>query len=132
MRPGEDLVEEPLHRLMAVDQVLAQRHDGFWSPMDTLKDQQWLEGLHESAQAPWQLWNLNGQNGANGHNGATAVAGGNRLMLPLLMGAPEAPPARLLVVGAHPDDIEIGCGGTILKLVEEGLGLSDLVGGAQR
>jgi glucose-1-phosphate cytidylyltransferase len=73
MRPGEDLVEEPLHRLMAVDQVLAHRHDGFWSPMDTLKDQQWLEGLHESAQAPWQLWNLNGQNGADGHNGATVV-----------------------------------------------------------
>lgn len=56
MRPGEDLVEEPLRRLMAKDQVLGQRHDGFWSPMDTLKDQQWLEGLHESGQAPWQLW----------------------------------------------------------------------------
>jgi LmbE family N-acetylglucosaminyl deacetylase len=41
-------------------------------------------------------------------------------MLPLLMGDREAPPARLLVVGAHSDDIEIGCGGTILKLVEEG------------
>jgi LmbE family N-acetylglucosaminyl deacetylase len=40
-------------------------------------------------------------------------------MLPLLMGGREAPPARLLVVGAHSDDIEIGCGGTILKLVEE-------------
>jgi glucose-1-phosphate cytidylyltransferase len=73
MRPGEDLVEEPLHRLMDEDQVLAHRHDGFWSPMDTLKDQQWLEGLHESAQAPWQLWNLNSRNGASGRNGATAV-----------------------------------------------------------
>jgi LmbE family N-acetylglucosaminyl deacetylase len=41
-------------------------------------------------------------------------------MLPLLMGGPEARPARLLVIGAHSDDIEIGCGGTILKLVEEG------------
>jgi glucose-1-phosphate cytidylyltransferase len=42
---------------MADDQLLAQRYDGFWSPMDTLKDQQWLENLHESGQAPWQLWN---------------------------------------------------------------------------
>jgi glucose-1-phosphate cytidylyltransferase len=58
LRPGEDLVEEPLQRLMATDQVLAQRHHGFWSPMDTLKDQQWLESLHESGEAPWQLWNL--------------------------------------------------------------------------
>jgi LmbE family N-acetylglucosaminyl deacetylase len=41
-------------------------------------------------------------------------------MLPLLMGGPEANPARLLVIGAHSDDIEIGCGGTILKLVEQG------------
>ena len=59
--PGEDLVEEPLQRLMARDQVLAQRHDGFWSPMDTLKDKQWLESLHESGEAPWQLWNVDRQ-----------------------------------------------------------------------
>jgi LmbE family N-acetylglucosaminyl deacetylase len=41
-------------------------------------------------------------------------------MLPLLMTRPERQPARLLAIGAHPDDIEIGCGGTILKLVEQG------------
>ena len=56
LRPGEDLVEEPLQRLLARGQVLAHRHDGFWAPMDTLKDQQWLENLHESGAAPWQLW----------------------------------------------------------------------------
>ena len=36
--------------------MLAQRHEGFWAPMDTLKDKQWLEGLHESGNAPWQVW----------------------------------------------------------------------------
>jgi glucose-1-phosphate cytidylyltransferase len=56
LRPGEDLVEEPLQRLLGADQVLAQRHEGFWAPMDTLKDQQWLDGLHEGGSAPWQLW----------------------------------------------------------------------------
>ena len=41
-------------------------------------------------------------------------------MLPLAMKGSERQPARLLVIGAHSDDIEIGCGGTILKLVDEG------------
>ena len=56
LRPGEDLVEEPLQRLLPAGKVLAQRHEGFWAPMDTLKDQQWLESLHESGDAPWQIW----------------------------------------------------------------------------
>src|SRR3954447_19499744 len=41
-------------------------------------------------------------------------------MLPLLMRGPDAAPLRLLVLGAHPDDAEIGCAGTILKLAGEG------------
>ena len=56
LRPGEELVEEPFHRLLPTIELLAQRHEGFWAPMDTLKDKQWLEGLHESGEAPWQLW----------------------------------------------------------------------------
>jgi glucose-1-phosphate cytidylyltransferase len=56
IQPGEDLVEQPFQRLLASDQLLAQRHEGFWAPMDTLKDQQWLESLHESSIAPWELW----------------------------------------------------------------------------
>jgi LmbE family N-acetylglucosaminyl deacetylase len=47
------------------------------------------------------------------------------MMLPLKLGRTEAPPARLLAIGAHPDDIEIGCGGTILKLIEHG-GLAEV------
>ena len=50
LHPGEDLVEEPIQRLLAHGQVLAQQHEGFWAPMDTLKDQQWLESLHEERQ----------------------------------------------------------------------------------
>ncbi len=42
------------------------------------------------------------------------------MMLPLLFGRPQASAARVLAIGAHPDDIEIGCGGTILKLIEQG------------
>lgn len=41
-------------------------------------------------------------------------------MLPLLTRRPGGEPLRLLAIGAHSDDIEIGCGGTVLKLIEEG------------
>jgi LmbE family N-acetylglucosaminyl deacetylase len=41
-------------------------------------------------------------------------------MLPLQTGRPGAAPLRVLAIGAHADDAEIGCGGTILKLVREG------------
>jgi glucose-1-phosphate cytidylyltransferase len=67
MRPGEDLVEEPLRRAIAAGDALAHRHEGFWAPMDTLKEQQWLESLHESGRAPWELW-------ANGHGAEPEVA----------------------------------------------------------
>jgi glucose-1-phosphate cytidylyltransferase len=54
--PGEDLVEEPFSRLMETRSLMAQRHHGFWAPMDTLKDKQSLETLHENGTAPWQMW----------------------------------------------------------------------------
>jgi LmbE family N-acetylglucosaminyl deacetylase len=41
------------------------------------------------------------------------------MMLPLPIGWPEAAPRRVLAIGAHPDDIEIGCTGTLLKLIEQ-------------
>ena len=56
LRPGEELVEEPFRRLLADGRLLAHRHESFWAPMDTLKDKQWLESLHENGTAPWQRW----------------------------------------------------------------------------
>jgi glucose-1-phosphate cytidylyltransferase len=53
---GEELVEEPFHRLAARDQLLAHRHEGFWAPMDTLKDKQRLEALLDGGVAPWRVW----------------------------------------------------------------------------
>jgi LmbE family N-acetylglucosaminyl deacetylase len=40
------------------------------------------------------------------------------LMLPLCLGSSPTRPLRLLCLGAHSDDIEIGCGGTVLKLLD--------------
>jgi glucose-1-phosphate cytidylyltransferase len=54
LREGEDLVEEPFRRLIAQNALVGYPYDGFWAPMDTLKDKQTLDGLHEAGQAPWR------------------------------------------------------------------------------
>jgi LmbE family N-acetylglucosaminyl deacetylase len=41
-------------------------------------------------------------------------------MLPLLLRRAGGEPLRLLAIGAHSDDIEIGCGGAVLRLIEQG------------
>src|SRR5262245_39695830 len=55
MREGEELVGAPFQRLIDVDQLLAFRHEGFWRPMDTLKDREVLEDLVERGAMPWRL-----------------------------------------------------------------------------
>ncbi len=44
---------EPLEQLASERQLLAYRHEGFWHPMDTLRDKQFLESLWNSGKAPW-------------------------------------------------------------------------------
>jgi glucose-1-phosphate cytidylyltransferase len=53
---GEELVQEPFQRLIKQDLLIAYRYEGFWAPMDTLKDQQQLESLHETGRPPWAVW----------------------------------------------------------------------------
>jgi len=48
--------EEPMARLVAESQLSAFPHDGFWQPMDTLRDRNQLEQLWVSGQAPWRRW----------------------------------------------------------------------------
>lgn len=47
---------EPLERLARDNQLGAYRHDGFWQPMDTLRDKKILEDLWASGNAPWKNW----------------------------------------------------------------------------
>ena len=47
---------EPMERLAREGQFSAYRHDGFWQPMDTLRDKLNLEQLWHSGQAPWKMW----------------------------------------------------------------------------
>ena len=45
---------EPLQRLTAEGQLIAFRHGGFWSCVDTLKDREVVQGLWEAGAAPWK------------------------------------------------------------------------------
>lgn len=47
---------DPLERLVADEQLMAFRHDGFWQCMDTLKDKEGLEAIWNSGEAPWKKW----------------------------------------------------------------------------
>lgn len=47
---------EPLNRLVEQGQLMAFEHTGFWQPMDTLREKNYLEGLWESGNVPWRVW----------------------------------------------------------------------------
>lgn len=47
---------EPLEKLATQDQLRAFRHDGFWQPMDTVRERTVLEALWSSGKAPWKTW----------------------------------------------------------------------------
>ncbi len=48
--------QEPLSRLSRSENLSAYRHTGFWQPMDTLRDCQYLESLWSQGSAPWKIW----------------------------------------------------------------------------
>lgn len=47
---------EPLERLAREGQLAAYSHEGYWHPMDTLRDMNELEALWSSGKAPWKVW----------------------------------------------------------------------------
>ena len=53
-RKREELVIEPFARLIEKGELIAYRYEGFWEPMDTIKDRQRLDALAESGKAPWR------------------------------------------------------------------------------
>lgn len=46
----------PLEKLANEEQLAAFPHQGFWQPMDTLRDKNHLEELWQSGHAPWKVW----------------------------------------------------------------------------
>lgn len=48
--------KKPLEMLAQEGELSAFRHEGFWQPMDTLRDKHVLEDLWQSGKAPWHVW----------------------------------------------------------------------------
>jgi glucose-1-phosphate cytidylyltransferase len=46
----------PLTTLAQNEQLMAFEHKGFWQPMDTLREKNYLEELWDSGNAPWKIW----------------------------------------------------------------------------
>ena len=50
------LEREPMEKLANDGQLFAFRHEGFWQPMDTLREKRLLESLWQEGNAPWKVW----------------------------------------------------------------------------
>jgi glucose-1-phosphate cytidylyltransferase len=48
--------KEPLEKLATENQLSVFKHNGFWQPMDTVRDQKYLEDLWGALKAPWKIW----------------------------------------------------------------------------
>ena len=48
--------DEPLTKLSEDKELMAFKHDGFWMPMDTLREKIILNKLWESGNASWKTW----------------------------------------------------------------------------
>ena len=48
--------QQPLAQLTQMGELMAYEHSGFWQPMDTLRDKNYLEELWTSGRAPWKKW----------------------------------------------------------------------------
>jgi glucose-1-phosphate cytidylyltransferase len=46
----------PLERIAAAGELMAYRHEGFWQPMDTLREKSLLEREWQGGKAPWKVW----------------------------------------------------------------------------
>ena len=55
---GPDCIweQKPLKELAKNNELMAYEHDGFWQPMDTLRDKELLEKLWQDDKAPWKKW----------------------------------------------------------------------------
>ena len=56
LNEGEDLVMDACIRAARVGKMRAAQYDGFWAPMDTLKERSALELMYQQGTCPWAVW----------------------------------------------------------------------------
>jgi glucose-1-phosphate cytidylyltransferase len=73
---GDDTVweKDPVENLVREGQMMAYRHRGFWSCMDTLKEKNMLDELWKTDRAPWKVWDRPHADVAGDAAGETACA----------------------------------------------------------
>ena len=118
IKPGEELVDGAVQAADRAGELLAYRYDGFWEPMDTIKDKQRLDALAESGKPPWRE-----RRTRRGRRAADAR---------LSLARRRAAVRRVLALGCHADDIEIGCGGDDARADPRAPGRRGHVGRARR
>ena len=106
---GEELVEEPFERLIAEEQLLAYPLRRVLGADGHAQGQAQPRGARRDGQPPWEVWAE--RNGVPARSRRLVVA-----MLKLKLGDASISPTGSSRSGCHADDIEIGCGGTILHL----------------
>jgi glucose-1-phosphate cytidylyltransferase len=56
IKDGEDLVNEPFHRLINMHELIAYKYDGFWASLDTFKDKERLDEMVSKGNESWVIW----------------------------------------------------------------------------
>jgi glucose-1-phosphate cytidylyltransferase len=54
--PNVMFEKEPINKLLQAGELNSYVHKGFWQPMDTAKEAQYLNKLWEKGNAPWKKW----------------------------------------------------------------------------
>ena len=56
IQDGEELVEEPFHRLIDAGRLYSYKYEGFWRSMDTFKDKINFDRMWGRGERPWEIW----------------------------------------------------------------------------
>jgi glucose-1-phosphate cytidylyltransferase len=60
LRPGEDLVDDALPKLLRQNELGVHTFNGTWIPMDTFKEKQMLDDMYSKGDTPWEVWKKDG------------------------------------------------------------------------